>query len=57
MAFPVDARNHYKAIESEINLYEYNSQIESIFNKKIIRYSHLGGTKNKTDGKKESTKT
>jgi hypothetical protein len=49
MAFPVDARNHYKAIESEINLYEYNSQIESIFNKKIIRYSHLGGTKNKTD--------
>jgi hypothetical protein len=51
MAFPTDARNHYKAIKSEINLSEYNSQIELIFNKKIMNYFHLGGTKNKTDVK------
>lgn len=51
MGFPTDARNHYKAIQSEINLSEYNSQIELIFGKKTIKYEHLGGTKNKTDVK------
>ena len=51
MAFPIDARNHYNAIKSEINLSDYNLQIEKIFNKKIKEYIHLGGTKNKTDVK------
>jgi len=51
MAFPSDARNHYKAIKSEINLSIYNSQIENIFGKKTLEYIHLGGTKNKTDVK------
>lgn len=51
MGFPTDGSNHYKAIKSEIMLYEYNSQIESIFNKRVKNYSHLGGTKNKTDVK------
>lgn len=51
MAFPTDARNHYSAIESEINLSNYNSQIENIFGKKTKEYIHLGGTKNKTDVK------
>jgi len=51
MAFPSDARNHYKAIQSEINLNTFNTQIESIFGKKVMNYIHLGGTKNKTDVK------
>lgn len=51
MAFPSDARNHYNAIKSETNLSDYNNQIESIFNKKVKEYIHLGGTKNKTDVK------
>jgi hypothetical protein len=51
MAFPSDARNHYNAINSELNLIRYNSQIEDIFGKKIKDYAHLGGTKNKTDVK------
>jgi hypothetical protein len=51
MPYPSDARNHYKAIDSEINLSEYNSEIEFIFGKKVKKYLHLGGTKNKTDVK------
>jgi hypothetical protein len=51
MAYPSDARNHYKAIKSEINLSIYNTQIENIFDKKTFKYIHLGGTKNKTDVK------
>jgi hypothetical protein len=49
MSYPSDARNHFKAIKSEITLSEYNLQIESIFGKPIKEYIHLGGTKNKTD--------
>lgn len=49
MAFPSDARNHYKAIDSELNLSNYRSQIENIFDKKIEKFVHLGGTKNKVD--------
>lgn len=51
MSYPSDARNHYKAINSEITLSEYNLQIENIFGKTIEKYVHLGGTKNKTDVK------
>jgi hypothetical protein len=49
MSYPIDARNHYKAINSEINLSDYNYQIEIIFGRKIKKYVHLGGTKTKTD--------
>lgn len=51
MAYPTDARNHYSAIKSEMTLSRYNLQIENIFGKKIDKYIHLGGTKNKTDVK------
>jgi hypothetical protein len=51
MSYPSDARNHYKAINSEITLSDYNLQIENIFGKTIKEYVHLGGTKNKTDVK------
>jgi hypothetical protein len=51
MSYPSDARNHYKAIKSEKELSKYNSQIENIFGKKIDKYVHLGGTRNKTDVK------
>lgn len=49
MSYPSDARNHYKAIESELKLSKYANQIETIFNKKIKNFIHLGGTKNKVD--------
>lgn len=49
MSYPSDGRNHQKAIDSEMNLSKYTFELETIFNKKIKSFEHLGGTKNKID--------
>jgi hypothetical protein len=49
MAFPIDGSNHHLAVDSEKNLNIYKNQLENIYEKEIIKFKHLGGTKNKTD--------
>lgn len=49
MAYPSNGENHHKAIKSEKNLFNYKSDLEKIWGKKIEMIEQLGGTKTKID--------
>lgn len=49
MAYPSNGENHHKAIKSEKNLFDYKSDLEKIWDKKIDQIEQMGGTKTKID--------
>jgi hypothetical protein len=49
MAFPVDGRNHWDAVQVEKNFDKHISELEVIYGKKIFKIIHKGGTKSKID--------
>jgi hypothetical protein len=49
MAFPSDGRNHRDGIKVEKSIYKYKEVFESHYNKKILKITHIGGTKTLID--------